>query len=124
MSMTDRFNKMGATRVANARDKEEFVLLIGEEQLNSESDEMSIVALPQPVGLDTMTPTEVKGEGAIAEDKCKSNDMLEALLAYAKENLEPGERVELNLRVWVYRKKIGQAQKHKKATFNFIKAAE
>lgn len=121
MSMADRMEKLGATKVPSARDKAEFVLLIGEEQLNTEIDEMTIVALPQPTGLDTMLPNEVRGEGSIAEDKLKSNEMLEDLLTYAKETLEPGERVELNLRVWVYRKKTGQANKHKRATFNFIK---
>lgn len=120
MSMYDHFSN-GATPVPSERDKAEFVLLIGQEQLNSESDEMTVVALPQPTGLDTMRHSDVKGEGAIAEDKLKGNDMLDALLAYAKETLEPGSRVELNLRVWVYRKKTGQSAKHKKASFNFIK---
>lgn len=121
MSMAERMERLGATKVPSTRDKAEFVLLIGEEQLNTESDEMTVVALPQPTGLDTMLPAEVKGEGSIAEDKLKGNEMLEDLIAYAKETLEPGERVELNLRVWVYRKKTGQATKHKRATFNFIK---
>ena len=121
MTMLDRIEGSGFAKVPSEKDKAEYVLLIGEEQLNEESDEMSIVALPQPVGLDTMRPTDVKGEGAIAEDKLKGNELLEALLAYAKETLEPGARVELNLRVWVYRKKAGQAIKHKKASFNFIK---
>lgn len=122
MSMADRMEQRGATKVPSSRDKAEFVLLIGQEQLNTEIDEMTLVALPQPTGLDTMLPSEVRGEGAIAEDKLKGNDMLEDLLAYAKETLEPGEKVELNLRVWVYRKKSGQATKHKRTTFNFIKA--
>ena len=102
-------------------DKSEYMILVGQNVLNPETDEYEFVSLPQPLGIDTMKKAQVTGEGSFQELLCKRNDLLEGLLDFAKKNLNPGDSKDVELTVKIYRKKASQALKHNKMTFNFIK---
>lgn len=114
----------GNTNNGNANtktDKSEYMILVGQNVLNPETDEYEFVSLPQPLGIDTMKKANVQGEGSFQELLCKRNDLLEGLLEFAKMNLNPGDSKDIELTVKIYRKKASQAVKHNKMTFNFIK---
>lgn len=106
---------------SNQKPKSEYMLLIGTKVLNEATDEYEFISLPQPVGIDTMQAANVSGEGDFQELLCKRNDLLEQLLAFAKDELNPGDERELELTVKIYRRKASQAVKHSKVTFNFVK---
>lgn len=99
--------------------KSEYMLLIGTNYLNEETDEYEFVSLPQPVGLDTMKMASVSGEGEFQELLCKRNDLLEQLIKLAKE-VNPGESQEVKLTVKIYRRKTAQTVKHKKVEFKLL----
>lgn len=99
----------------------DFYLVIGQEVLNEEEDTIDLVVLPQPVYLDTMRKKQVSGEGKFQELLLQGNDMLDALLEFGKENLEPGEFKDIDLKVRLYRRKPNQNDKHIKKTFTFCK---
>ena len=99
--------------------KSEYMLLIGTNFLNEETDQYEFISLPQPVGLDTMKMANVSGEGEFQELLCKRNDLLEQLLKLAKE-INPGETQEVKLSVKIYRRKTAQTVKHKKVEFKLI----
>lgn len=107
--------------INNGQQKSEYMLLIGTKVLNDATDEYEFVSLPQPVGLDTMKAANVAGEGDFQEMLCKRNDLLEQLLGFAKDELNPGDEREVELTVKIYRRKASQAVKHTKVTFNFVK---
>lgn len=102
----------------------DFYLVIGQEVLNEEEDTIDLVVLPQPVYLDTMRKKQVSGEGKFQELLLQGNDMLDALLEFGKENLEPGEFKDIDLKVRLYRRKPNQNDKHIKKTFTFCKEQE
>lgn len=119
MDMSE-LEKFGTKVTNNNKEPSEFMLLIGQEALNTETDEIEFVSLPCPLGIDTMKKSDVKGEGAFQENKRMGNDMLDALLSYAKENLKEGESKDIQLTVRLYRRKATQETKHKKTTFSFV----
>lgn len=124
-NLPERNNSNTNNGNANTKtDKSEYMILVGQNVLNPETDEYEFVSLPQPLGIDTMKKASVQGEGSFQELLCKRNDLLEDLLKFAKESLNPGETKEVELTVKIYRKKASQAVKHSKVTFNFIKSKE
>lgn len=123
-NLPERNNSNSNTNNGNANtktDKSEYMILVGQNVLNPETDEYEFVSLPQPLGIDTMKKANVQGEGSFQELLCKRNDLLEGLLEFAKMNLNPGDSKDIELTVKIYRKKASQAVKHNKMTFNFIK---
>lgn len=109
-----------AINTNNNQQKSEYMLLVGTKVLNEATDEYEFISLPQPVGLDTMKASNVSGEGDFQEMLCKRNDLLEQLLALAKNELNPGDEREVKLTVKIYRRKQSQAVKHTKVKFNLL----
>lgn len=102
------------------KEKAEYLLLIGMDMPNEETGEVDFVTLPQPMGLDTMRKSNVYGEGDFQEKLCKGDDLLESLLEYAQNTLQPGESQQiLELKVRIYRKNKNQRDSHKKIKFSF-----
>ena len=121
-NLPERNNNGNSSNNTNVKaDKSEYMILVGQNVLNPETDEYEFVSLPQPLGIDTMKKAQVTGEGSFQELLCKRNDLLEGLLDFAKKNLNPGDSKDVELTVKIYRKKASQALKHNKMTFNFIK---
>lgn len=121
-NLPERNNNGNSNNNTNVKaDKSEYMILVGQNVLNPETDEYEFVSLPQPLGIDTMKKAQVTGEGSFQELLCKRNDLLEGLLDFAKKNLNPGDSKDVELTVKIYRKKASQALKHNKMTFNFIK---
>lgn len=103
------------------KEKAEYYLIIGT-NITDEDGEKIFISLPQPLGLDTMQKSRINGEGDFQESLCRGNDLLEALLAHAKNSLEPGEAMEVaELTVKIKRRKVSQEASHKKLSFSFTK---
>lgn len=106
----------------NEKQTAEYFLVIGANLQDEEGNKM-FVSLPQPLGLDTMKKSEIKGVGDFQERLCYGNDLLENLLNFAKTHLEPGEDLETQeLTVRIKRRQTSQEVKHQKMNFNFTVA--
>lgn len=122
MDLDQVLGTAGAKQSEKAAIKSDFYLKIGIETVDPETDELQFISLPQPLYLDTMPKSQIRGEGQFQEILCKGNDLLDEILAGARMHLKPGETKELNLKVILCHRKKSQEASHKKMSFNLFKA--
>jgi hypothetical protein len=105
------------------KEKSEFFLKVGVYATN-ESDQVDFISLPFPLYLDSMKPSEIKGEGEYQDLLAEGNKMLEDLMKYARESLKPGESKEVGFKVRLYRAKPKASVNPKIAQMTFCFDAE
>lgn len=120
MDLDQVLGTQGAKQTEKAAIKSDFYLKIGMETVDPETDELQFISLPQPLYLDTMPRSQIRGEGQFQELLCKGNDLLEEILAGARIHLKPGETKELKLKVILCRRKTSQEANHTKMMFNIF----
>lgn len=96
----------------------EYFIRVGQNVYNEDKDTEDFVWLPQFIPLDTMRKNKVNGQGEYPELLAKGNDLLDALIEYAK-HLEAGDSEEVQLTVRLYRSKPKEEQKYSKPKFEF-----
>lgn len=112
-------NRRQSATQSSTAEKAEYFLLIGV-NLVDDNGNTQFVSLPVPLGLDTMKPNRVYGQGDFQESLLKGNDLLKNLQDLAVANLAPGEEISLEeLTVKIRRRAVKREISHTPRAFNF-----
>lgn len=98
--------RTGVGAGTSEKKESEFYLNIGMEKVNTYTDEMVFVTLPQKLFLDTMKKNTIFGDSEKNFAYRAGNLMLDKVIEKAEETLKPGEFMELpvTFKIRVYRK--------------------
>jgi len=102
---------------ANSANKCEYYIKVGDEQFNEDNNVNERILMPGLINLQATKKNVISGEGEAQDLYCAGNDLYDAIMELC-ESLEPGEVKELNLKVFLCRKRASQEEKHTKRTFN------
>ena len=117
MKITEAKSNNGNNTNSATANKCEYYIKVGDEQFNEDTNVTERILMPGLINLQATKKNVISGEGEAQDLYCAGNDLYDAVMELC-ESLEPGEAREVNLKVFVCRKRTSQEEKHTKRTFN------